>query len=103
MDPGEGVFMAMTGSIGPYRIVGELGAGAMGVVYVAEDTRLHRRVALKTLSREQGWTPDARLRLMHEAEAAGRLAHPRLVRPPSAASDRPVHARGHAGPDAADS
>ena len=36
--------------VGPYRIVGELGRGAQGIVFLAEDTRLRRRVALKVLS-----------------------------------------------------
>jgi serine/threonine protein kinase/tetratricopeptide (TPR) repeat protein len=59
--------------IGPYRIVEELGRGGMGVVYVAEDELLGRRVALKTLG---GGSTDGRNRLLREARAAAGLNHP---------------------------
>ncbi|MCA9319887.1 MAG: serine/threonine protein kinase, partial [Planctomycetes bacterium] len=62
--------------IGPYRLEKELGRGGQGVVYLAEDTRLHRRVALKVL---QGLGPDAKTHLQRfrrEAEVASKLDHP---------------------------
>jgi eukaryotic-like serine/threonine-protein kinase len=61
--------------IGPYRIVDKLGEGGMGVVYVAIDTRLHRRVALKILRPGAGG-PDAERRLIREARIAAGLSHP---------------------------
>jgi predicted Ser/Thr protein kinase len=62
--------------LGPYRVVREVGHGGMGVVYLAEDTRLGRSVALKAIP--QAWTDDAdrRERLRHEARAAAALSHP---------------------------
>ena len=63
--------------IGPYEILSALGAGGMGEVYLAEDTRLHRRVALKLL---QAGTEDesSRKRLLREARAAATLDHPNI-------------------------
>lgn len=62
--------------LGPYRVVREVGHGGMGVVYLAEDTRLGRSVALKAIP--HAWTddPDRRERLRHEARAAAALSHP---------------------------
>ncbi len=59
--------------IGPYRIIGELGRGGMGVVYIAEDERLRRRVALKTLGADSAVERD---RLWREARAAAGMNHP---------------------------
>jgi tRNA A-37 threonylcarbamoyl transferase component Bud32 len=62
--------------VGPYRIVRLIGQGGMGVVYEAEDTRLHRRVALKSLPKRLAGNERLRLRLRHEARAAAALTHP---------------------------
>jgi eukaryotic-like serine/threonine-protein kinase len=62
--------------IGPYRIVRKLGEGGMGVVYAAEDERLQREVAIKTI-RDSG-SGDARERFMREARAAASLSHPNV-------------------------
>ncbi len=66
-------------SIGPYFVVEQLGAGGMGEVFLAHDTRLNRRVALKILSEPALDAPHARQRLLHEARASARLAHPNIA------------------------
>ena len=65
--------------VGPYRIVERLGAGGMGIVYLAEDPRLGRRVALKRVSDPALSTPDARSSLLREAAMAATLNHPNIA------------------------
>jgi eukaryotic-like serine/threonine-protein kinase len=64
--------------LGPYVVVASLGAGGMGEVYKARDTRLDRTVALKVLSPAVTSDPTARQRFEREGRAAAALAHPHI-------------------------
>jgi serine/threonine protein kinase len=62
-----------------YRILGQLGKGGMGEVFVAEDTRLHRKIAIKVLSKLMAGDPERRQRFEREAQAIAALNHPNIV------------------------
>src|SRR5262245_2288868 len=73
--PGNG----LTGKrVKQYEILSMLGAGGMGEVYLAQDTRLNRKVAIKFLYPESTVDPSAHSRLLHEAQAAAALDHPNI-------------------------
>jgi eukaryotic-like serine/threonine-protein kinase len=65
--------------IGPYEIISLLGAGGMGEVYRARDSRLARIVALKVLSPDVAADPGRRQRFEQEARAASALNHPNIL------------------------
>src|SRR5450432_900278 len=64
--------------LGPYEIVSPLGAGGMGEVYRARDTRLEREVAVKVLPANLSSDPSLRQRLEREARAVSKLSHPHI-------------------------
>jgi serine/threonine protein kinase len=66
--------------IGHYRLLKELGQGGQGFVYLAEDEKIRRNVALKVLLESGSMSESARLRFVREAEAAGKLDHPGIAR-----------------------
>ena len=66
-------------SFGPYEILGLLGAGGMGEVYRARDSRLNREVAIKILPRNFAVDPDRRARFEREAKAIASLSHPNIL------------------------
>ncbi len=75
--------MDIPADIGRYRILQEIGRGAMGVVYLGHDPKIDRRVAIKTVHRLDALpseeAAEVRLRFTREAQAAGRLQHPGIV------------------------
>ena len=83
--------------LGPYEVVGALGAGGMGEVYRATDTRLDRIVAIKVLPSNVAADPALRERFEREARAVGGLSHPNICTLHDVGRRRP--ARGAAAPD----
>ncbi len=66
-------------SLGPYRLIERIGAGGMGEVWKAEDSRLGRLVAIKIVAPEVATDPEAIVRLRREARMAAQLNHPNIA------------------------
>jgi serine/threonine protein kinase len=64
--------------LGPYEVIAPIGAGGMGEVYKAKDTRLDRTVAIKVLPSHLTDNPDLKQRLKREARAVSSLNHPHI-------------------------
>jgi eukaryotic-like serine/threonine-protein kinase len=73
--------------LGPYKIDAPIGAGGMGEVFRATDTRLHRTVAIKVLPHDKVADPERKRRFLQEARAASALNHPNIVTLYDIASD----------------
>lgn len=65
--------------LGPYEILSPIGAGGMGEVYRAHDTKLNRTVAVKILPKDMTGNQERRLRFEREAQAAAALNHPNIA------------------------
>ena len=74
-----------------YRILKKLGGGGMGEVYLAEDQRLHRKIALKVLPQRLESNPERRVRFDREARAIAALNHPNIVTIHSLEHSNDVH------------
>ena len=70
--------LALGTRLGPYEIIAPIGAGGMGEVYRARDTRLNRDIAVKVMHVD-GMTPDRRSRFGREARTVAALTHPNIV------------------------
>ena len=66
-------------SIHQYQFIEKLGAGGMGEIYKAQDTRLNRIVAIKVLPASRSGEPERRQRFLQEAQAASGLNHPSII------------------------
>ena len=66
-------------NLGHYRVVGKLAQGGMGEVFLAEDTRLHRKAAVKVISSDFAADPARKRRFLREAHAASKLSHPNIA------------------------
>lgn len=71
--------MAIPAKIGRFKIIRDLGKGSQGVVYLAEDPRLERRVAIKTLDMRITGKDERHVRLMKEARTVSKFQHPNIV------------------------
>jgi len=72
------MFLAPGARLGPYEVLSAIGAGGMGEVYKARDTRLDRTVAIKVLPAQVASDPDLRQRFEREARAVAALNHPHI-------------------------
>ncbi|HTL51190.1 MAG TPA: protein kinase, partial [Planctomycetota bacterium] len=77
--PVQALPSANTKMLGKYRIHSQLGQGGMGAVYLAEDTHLNRKVALKVLPKELASNREFIKRFLAEARVTGKLSHPNIV------------------------
>ncbi len=75
----EGGFEAIPERLGRFRLIRRLGEGGMGIVYLADDEDLGRRVAIKLIRPEHVYFPKSRARFQREVEAVARLSHPGIV------------------------
>src|ERR1035441_5684958 len=66
-------------TVSHYAVSEKLGAGGMGEIYKAQDTRLNRFVAIKVLSSGSSGDPERRRRFIQEAQAASALNHPNII------------------------
>ncbi len=88
--------LAAGSRLGPYEVVSPLGAGGMGEVYRARDTRLEREVAVKVLPQHLSASPEVRQRFEREAKTISKLSHPHICSLNGAAPGR--HASPHQHP-----
>jgi len=79
VDPSDLDALPRGARVGSYEILEEIGRGGMGIVYLAQDERLGRRVALKSLPAGAAMEPELRERLRREARAAATISHPAVA------------------------
>jgi len=65
--------------VGHYRVIEQIGSGGMGEIYLADDTKLNRRIALKFLPAYLSMDPTYKRRIINEARAAAQLTHPNII------------------------
>jgi serine/threonine protein kinase len=85
-----GTMLAPGAQLGPYKIEAMLGAGGMGQVFCARDTRLGRIVAIKVLPHDKVADPERKRRFLQEARAVSALNHPNIVTLHDIASDNGI-------------